>query len=240
METEHIGIQEVQDDPQARALLEAAAAQNYKLPLGFAGFQADLMVQIDEQTSHGRVTGYTPRHITVTLPDTAAHAWAERELQSILGHRWPTPFAERDGRYTLTLDTTYHPLGVRINLHGDPLQSYYRVCDDRITQVYRVMGDQKFTISILDVHILPDGRHLSKHFTVVFQDQAGGSIARSAAYTDRYVAVSNCWLPALRRVIVTDAHEAHTYVLELSNHRLMDEEGTATPLTAYTQPGIRL
>jgi hypothetical protein len=198
------------------------------------------MVQIDDQTWYGRVTGYTPRHITVTLPDTAAHAWAERELQSILGHRWPTPFAERDGRYTLTLDTTYHPLGVRINLHGDPLQSYYRVCDDRITQVYRVMGDQKFTISILDVHILPDGRHLSKHFTVVFQDQAGGSIARSAAYTDRYVAVSNCWLPALRRVIVTDAHEAHTYVLELSNHRLMDEEGTATPLTAYAQPGIRL
>lgn len=236
MLAEHI---EFPDDPQARALLEAAVAQSYKLPFGFPGFQADLAVQMNDQIWHGRVTGYTPRHLTITLPDAEARTWAECEMQSILGHRWPSAFAERDGRYILALDPTEHPLGVKIILHGDPLQSHYRVHDDRITQVHRVMGDQNFTIHILDVQHIADGRHLPKHFTVVFREESSNRLIRSDAYTDRYAYVDNCWLPALRRVITTDAHGMHTYVMELSNHRLLHEEHATTVLPTPTQQNLR-
>lgn len=237
METERIDIH---DDPKARAILEGATAQSYKLPLGFPGFQGDLTVAIDTESWHGRVVAYTPRHVSVTLPNAEAQAWAEREIQSILGHRWPTPFAERDGRYTLTLGDTRHPLGVRIDLHGDPLRSHYRVCDDRITQVHRVMAEQHFTINILDVQHVCDGRHLPKHFTVVFREANSGQLVRMNAYTDRYAYVANCRLPALRRVLVTQAAGLRTYVMEVSNHRLLHEDGANAHMAEHTPPALRI
>lgn len=229
---------DVQDDPRARALLEGAVAQSYKLPLGFPGFRADLAVQIDERQWHGHLVGYTPRHVAISLPDADARMWAERELQSILGHRWPAPFAERDGRYVLTLGDTRHPLGARIDLHGDPLQSHYRVRDDRITLVQRTMGDQCFTIHVLDVQRLPDGRHLPKHFTVVFREKESGHLVRSDAYTDRYVLGDNCWLPALRCIQVADAHGLRTYVMELSNHRLLPAGSPLERLADEARSGV--
>lgn len=235
MQNEHI---DRQDDPRARAILEGTVAQSYKLPLGFPGFRADLAVQIDERQWHGHLVGYTPRHVAISLPDADARMWAERELQSILGHRWPAPFAERDGRYGLTLGDTRHPLGVRIDLHGDPLRSHYRVCDDRITLVQRTMGDQSFTICVLDVQCLPDGRHLPKHFTVVFRETESGRLVRSDAYTDQYVLVDHCWLPALRRVHVIDAHGLRTHVMELSNHRLLHADSMTEDLAGDARPGV--
>ncbi len=212
----------IQDDPQARALLQGASAQSYKLPRGFTGFTARVVAQMEDQQSQGDVTIYTPRHVQVRLLDSTTQLWVERELQSMIGHRWPTPFEERDGRYVLTMDTTPHPLGTRIDLHGDPLQSYYRVHDRHITQVYRVIGEQCFTIQIIATHSLPDGRYVPTHFTVVFRDHRTQRIISSSTYSDQYTSVGNCWLPRSRRVLSNDSDGNHAYELHLSNHRLLD------------------
>lgn len=212
----------IQDDPQARALLQGASTQSYKLPRGFTGFTARVVAQLDDQQSQGDTIIYTPRHVQVRLLDSTARLWVERELQSMIGHRWPTPFEERDGRYVLTMDTTPHPLGTRIDLHGDPLQSSYRVRDGHITQVYRVMGEQCFIIQIIATHSLPDGRYVPTHFTVVFRDYTTQRIVSSSTYSDQYIAVGNCWLPRWRRVLSNDSDGNHVYELHLSDHRLLD------------------
>ncbi len=212
----------IQDDPQARALLQGASARSYKLPRGFTGFTARVVAQLDDLQSQGDTTIYTPHHVQVRLLDSTAQLWAERELQSMIGHRWPTPFEERDGRYVLTMDPSPHPLGTRIDLHGDPLQSYYRVRDGHITQVYRVMGEQCFTIQIIATHSLPDERYVPTHFTVVFRDHTTQRIVSSSTYSDQYRNVGNCYLPRSRRVLSHDSDGTHAYELHLSDHRLLD------------------
>lgn len=220
----------VQDDPQARALLRAATERSYRLPADFPGFTAALTVEMDAERWTGRMTGRTPQEIRVTLDDetaTAAREWAQGELRSIIGHRWPTPFDERDGRYILTLDPTPHPLGVRIDLHNDPLRSYYRVRAEQILMVQRFMGAQSFTITMLAHTHVPDGRTLAAQYVVVFRDTTTFQIAGTDAYNDTFADVAGCWLPTWRRVVRQNQVGVRVSTLTLHDHRLLEREETA-------------
>lgn len=223
--TDHSEQTSVADDPQARALLHNATERSYRLPSDFPGFAAQIAVQIDADTWTGSVAGRTPQQISVTLDDESefAREWAQNELRSIIGHRWPTPFEQRDGRYTLTADMTPHPLGPRIDLHGDPLRSHYRVRDGQIRLVHRTMGEQSFTITMLGHTHLPDGRTLPAQFVVVFRAAEGKALLRTDAYIDTFTDVAGCWLPAWRRVVRQDADGMRVATLALHAHRLLDE-----------------
>jgi hypothetical protein len=215
----------VADDPQARALLHNATERSYRLPSDFPGFAAQIAVQIDADTWTGSVEGRTPQSITVTLAGTAPDAaskWARKELSSIIGHRWPTPFAQRDGRYTLTADMTPHPLGTRIDLHGDPLRSHYRVRDGQIRLVHRTMGEQSFTITMLGHTHLPDGRTLPAQFVVVFRAAEGKALLRTDAYIDTFTDVAGCWLPECRQIVHADQAGMRVSTMTLHDHRLLD------------------
>lgn len=223
--TDRMEATDQMDDPHARAILQAATERGYRLPTDFPGFAATLTVQIDADSWSGSVTVHTPHELSVTLDPAAdtAHEWAHNELRSIIGHRWPTPFVQRDGRYTLTCDLTPHPLGARIDLHGDPLHSFYRVNDKQITLVQRTIGSQSFTITMLAHAQLPDGYTLPAQYVVVFRDAATDALVRSDAYTDRFTEVTGCWLPTWRRVVRQDAQGLRVSTLALSDHRLLTE-----------------
>lgn len=225
-ETDTIQTTAVMDDPQARALLQATSDRGYRLPADFPGFTAQLTVQIDADTWSGRVAGRTPQEITVTLDAAAADTardWAQNELRSIIGHRWPTPFSQRDGRYTLTCDATPHPLGTRIHLHGNPMHSAYRVREDHIRLVQRTAGAQSFTITLLAHTHVPDGRSLPAQYVVVFRDGDSNDIVRVDAYTDTFVEIGDCWLPAWRQVVSHNRAGMRASTLTLHDHRLFNQ-----------------
>ncbi len=216
------------DDAQARALLQAATERSYKLPRGFAGFHAHTTVQYGAQVFTGKIHVQSPQQITIQVDDPAEHPattatsmWLHGELRSMVGHRWPIPFEQRDGRYMLTQDTTPHLLGTRIDLHGDPLQSYYRVRGEQIMLVQRTMDLQSFTITMLAHSILPNGHSLPAHYVVVFRDATSQRIIRTDAYTDRFTQVEGCWLPHERQVVRQDADGLHAAVFVLYEHTLL-------------------
>lgn len=215
--------EQVTNQPQAHALLRAAHEGGYRFPADFAGFSADVQIERNGDIETGRVTLRSPRDIAIeTNVDEETLGWLEHELASMAGHRWPTPYAESDGRWTLTQEEgDGFPLGSLITVHDDPFRSSYRLRDGRISQVNRHMGPTRFSINIHEHTVLPDGRTLPTIFTVAFWDTAQGRLTRADEYRDRYIEVGGVQLPAERRILRFADDGVSVRTLTLSGHALL-------------------
>lgn len=219
----------VANEPEAHDVLRTAHDGGYRFPIGFKGFSADLSVSegTPDGVSHlaGSVIVGGPRAIEVDAsgPDALA-AFAKQELASMAGHRWPTPYEESDGRWTLTIEEeTGNPLGRLVTVHDDPFRSSYRLRDGRIVQVIRQMGPTRFTISIQDHTPTTDGRVLPAEFTVTYWNLESGRLTRADAYTDRYAVVDGVSVPGNRRVLTATDDGFVAREMTLSNVELLSE-----------------
>jgi hypothetical protein len=122
----HVAITEhlpVTSDPRAHGLLQAAHEAGYRFPADFAGFAADIEVSANGDARRGHITLRSPRDLDLVLDaDEATLDWVRHEIGSMAGHRWPTPYAESDGRWTLTLRATGNRHDLRRRVVGRPGQ----------------------------------------------------------------------------------------------------------------------
>lgn len=218
--TEHMPLV---NDAQAHALLQAAHEAGYRFPADFAGFSADIEISANGDTRCGHVTLRSPRDLDLDLDsDEATLGWVRHEIGSMAGHRWPTPYAESDGRWTLTIDEeAAHPLGQLITVHDDPFDSSYRLRDGRIAQVNRQMGPTRFSINIQQHALTADGRTLPSAFTVAFWNTDEGRLTRTDSYQDRYVDIDGVYLPAQRRILRAEDGGVSVHELTVTNHVLL-------------------
>lgn len=220
----------VANDPAAPEAMRAAHDAGYRFPAGFHGFAASVAaISSVDGTTHdrsGEVIVRGPREIDLQLdgPEDLV-GWTRQELASMAGHRWPTPYDQADGRWSLTFaEPIEGPLGRKIAVHGDPFQSAYRLRDGRIGQVIRTIGTTSFTITILSHAPTPDGRFLPAEFTVSYWDTGTGRLDRSDAYSDRYLEVDGVQLPASRRVVTAQDSGFSVRELRLADALPLDLE----------------
>lgn len=184
----------------------------------------------------------SPREMALGIDaDEAGLQWLNRELGSMIGHRWHAPYAEGDRRYTQTLGSDdAHPYGRLIRLHDDRFNSSYRVRDGQIAQINRQMGPMRFTIHIQDRVILPGdptGRSLPTHFTVAYWNVEGGRLVRTDIYRDRYVAIGGLHLPASRLVVTADDNGFTYREMRLTGHELLsNQDAPPTEANGHAAP----
>jgi uncharacterized protein DUF3386 len=211
----------VQDDPQARELLQRAFERTSRWSANFSGFSAALMANDNGVEHYGTVQVTMPRSVEVTLAETNLQQWAEQQLAMLAGHRAYRAFDQSDGKYTLTLGPQEsHPLGRLIAIHGDGMNSRYRVKDDRICQIQRAMERVKFMINIEDSMSTSDGKVLTTRFTVYYFSPSTGQLTQVESFTDDYTEVRGVVLPKSRRVTFAEHGEARVRELILSDHVL--------------------
>ncbi len=213
---------DVQDDPKARELLQAAFAKTARWQPDFKGFQADLLINVNGNETKGTVTVKGPRDVSVVIDDSELQTWAQSQIGMIAGHRGPRNFEESDGKYTLTLGgEEKHPLGQRVNIHGDGMGSWYRVKDNRISQINRSMPQAMFTINVEDSAITQDQHHLTTRYTVFYFNPKDKSLKNVDSFWDTHVRVGNSDLPATRRIISSNEGEMITRSLTFENHTML-------------------
>ncbi len=213
---------DVKDDPKARELLQAAFAKTARWQADFKGFQADLLINVNGNETKGTVTVKTPRDVTVVIDDPELQTWAQSQIGMIAGHRGPRSFEESDGKYTLTLGgEEKHPLGQRVNIHGDGMGSWYRVKDNRISQINRNMPQAVFTINVEDSAITQDQHHLTTRYTVYYFNPKDRSLKNVDSFWDTHIRVGNSDLPATRRIISSNEGEILTRSLTFENHTML-------------------
>ena len=214
----------VADDPQAREALRRAFENTARWPQGFKGFTADLTVNINGKELHGPVTVKGPREVSVQLGDEEIQKWTQDQLAMIAVHRGPRTFEESDGKYSLTMQDDGHPLGTRLDIHGS--QSFYRLKDNRITQINRTMSHPgmapfAFTINVEDSAVTQDKKYLTTKYTVYYFSPEDGKLKNVESFTDTHVRVGAADLPASRRIIAFENGGVIVKSLTMTGHQLL-------------------
>ncbi|HEU4684798.1 MAG TPA: DUF3386 family protein [Nitrospira sp.] len=214
----------VADDPRARETLRKAFEKTARWQKDFNGFTADLTVKVNGKETSGRVTVKSPREVSVELPDADVQKWAQEQIAMIAVHRGPRTFEESDGKYTLTLEDDGHPFGPKLIIHGS--NSFYRVKDDRITQINRKMAHPgmppfAFTINVEDSTLTQEQRNLTTRYTVYYYSPTDGKLNNVESFTDTHVRVGASDLPATRRIISFENGAVVVKSLSFRNHRLL-------------------
>ena len=214
----------VPDDPNAREALRRAFENTARWPRDFKGFTAELTVNINGKEFHGPVTVKGPREVSVQLGEGDVQKWAQDQLAMIAVHRGPRTFEESDGKYTLTMEDDGHPLGTRLDIHGS--HSFYRLKDNRITQINRTMSHQgmapfAFTINVEESAVTQDKKNLTTKYSVYYFSPEDGKLKNVESFTDTHVRVGASDLPATRRIIAFENGAVVVKNLTLTGHRLL-------------------
>jgi Protein of unknown function (DUF3386) len=209
----------VQDDPNARELLHRAFDRTARWRADFIGFTAALIANDNGVEHRGTVQVTLPRAVEVSLPEAALQQWTQQQLAMLAGHRAYRAFDQADGKYILTLGPEEaHPLGRLVFIHGDGMNSRYRVMDERICQIQRSMERVKFTINIDDSMTTRDGKVLTTRFTVYYFSPSTAQLTQVESFADDYTEVRGVVLPKARRVTFADKGEAKVRELILADH----------------------
>lgn len=214
----------VADDPRARDLLRRAFEATARWPKDFQGFTADLTVNVNGNETNGSVLVKSPREVSVQLGDGDIQKWAQEQLSMIAVHRGPRSFDESDGKYTLTMEEDGHPLGVKLTIHGS--NSYYRLKDNRITQINRKMAHPgmnpfAFTINVEESAVTKDQKNLTTKYTVYYYSPTDGTLTNVESFTDTHIRIGACDLPATRRIITYEGKQVVVKYLNFTNHSLL-------------------
>jgi hypothetical protein len=225
METHHgksTGSVAVADDPAARDLLRRAFEKTSRWPQGFKGFTADLICEEEGRVSEGSVTVKSAREVTVQLDHEDLKKWAEGQISMMAVHRGPRSFEESDGKNSLTLgEEDHHPMGRLLIIHGDGMNSRYRIKDDRITQINRSMERAKFTINVEDSLATADGKALTTRYAVFYFSPTDGALRQVETYSDSHAVVNGIYLPGVRRVSFNENGAVITRLMRFEHHRLL-------------------
>ena len=214
----------VTDDPHARDLLRRAFERTARWQKDFHGFTADLTVNVNGKETSGPITVKGPREVAVQLGDSETQKWAQEQLSMIAVHRGPRSFEESDGKYTLTMEEDGHPFGTKLNIHGS--NSFYRIKDNRITQINRKMAHPgmnpfAFTINVEESAITQDQKNLTTKYTVYYYSPTDGKLTNVESFTDTHVRVGSSDLPATRRIITYENGQVVVKILTFKNHKLL-------------------
>ena len=101
------------------------------------------------------------------------------------------------------------------------MQSFYRIKDDRITQINRKMPHVAFTINVEESCETQDHKHLTTKYTVYYFAPQDGKLRNVESFTDTHVRVGASDLPATRRIISYENGEVTVRTMTFSNHKLL-------------------
>lgn len=213
---------DIPDSSEARALLREAFAKTARWPQEFKGFSAAVTVNVNGKEFRGSVTVKGPRDAKATLPDGEVQAWTEAQLGMIAVHRGYRTFEESDGKHILTMgNDAEHPLGRKVYIHGDGMQSFYRIKDGRITQINRKPPQTAFTINVEESARTQDEKFITTRYTVYYYSPQDGALTNVDSFTDSHVRLGGAELPATRRIISFAHGEVIVKTLIFSQHTLL-------------------
>ena len=160
--------------------------------------------------------------------DTATAARPGQSLTTQAMHFTNIPFEAGDGRYVLTFDpqetgTRLHPRGVRITLHGGRLASWYRMKEQRYSQIGRIGPDGIQRINTIERYEdASDGRLVATHYVVAHFPAHGANVVGLASYVNEFVQHQPALLlPSRRTIWHVEGGCTRARVIALSAHRVL-------------------
>lgn len=188
----------------------------------FPGFTAELTLGNGAERACGKLTITADGEIRLVGFDNIKTDRAKQLLQQLVQHR------SGSGGPTQTVsyvdEATEHPLGRLMTFNGDKeMNSAYRVKDNVVTEVNRAMGPMKFTISVLAVHLNPEGKYLPTTFNVSYWNRENGKLQASETHLNEWVRVGDFDLPTRFVLLRAEDDKREILDMEFRNHKMLQE-----------------
>jgi len=193
---------------RAATLLSDAFARRYRYPGGFGGWSAQATFGPGDTRHEATVAVCGPgdaRAVPSVRLSGHEMEWLAQELRSLSRVLYGHEFVGAEGRFTMSLDDTPHPLGPLVILHDDPHGATFRVRKHRLTLATRRSGSLLEMVRVERWHVRPDGRWLPSQWTVEVYDDGRAQLLRTDRYWDLWWPLDGEIVPQLRRVETLDA-----------------------------------
>jgi hypothetical protein len=212
----------LEDDSEAREAMQEVFSNTARWPVGFGGFTADVIANINGEEQKGTATVKGSKDIEISIEEEKAKSFLNENLASIAMHRGPRSFEESDGKYKLVFgDDGTHPLGRKLVMGGDGMSSFYRIKGGRIQQINRQTPRFSFSINIEESKKNQDGKFLTRKYSVFYFNPETKGLKDVESYTDEYTRVGEADLPEMRRIINCEEGAISVSTMTLSNHKLL-------------------
>jgi hypothetical protein len=188
----------------------------------FPGFKADVMARIDGKVEEGTIAVDNEGTTAVNFKDEKIRNWAEQQAGSLVQHRLPTGFGEE--KPTFADDDTNHPLGRLVKIGDSGFGSVYRIRDNQVTEVNRLAGPMRFTISVLESEKNSDGKYLPRVFSITTWDGKTGDIKSNSSVINTWTQIGKFDLPNRILEVSTTPGDRHVRELTFSNYKLRESK----------------
>jgi len=214
------------DDPSARAFLREAE-EHSPAWTQFPGFSAKVNVYFEGKNHEGRMEVGPSRKVKVTLSDPEAKRWVSETLTASLVTAFRKPFEERyEGIGVVFGKDDLHPLGMLVELRGDPYKTRFRIRDGEFRVIERTTPEHHIRIHVLNIERDEAGRKKSRSFLVSYFDKESGHLRKSEAIREERILLRAYALPSVWIETEVRRDGGGTRSLTLTGHQLLpaDEE----------------
>jgi hypothetical protein len=209
-------------DPEAVKLFEGALAAR-AVWQDFPGFTAKVGGEVEGRPFSGEAKVAADGSVALELDEEPLAEWVQEQLESITMHRAAGQAPSAEGpRPVLRFadDRVDHPLGRLLAFEGGHFATSYRVKDDQITSVNRVLDGQNMTIRVLDNERNAEGKFLPRSYTVQYWDEATGRLERTESVHDRWTRVDKWDLPLEHTVTAASRDGFSVRSLRVTEHQM--------------------
>ncbi len=212
------------EDPTATELLNEARGGRAVWD-GFTGLRAKLTLEVDDRAATGTLTVDEDGTVTLKGFGDLAGKFVRQQIDSIIMHRMPGSTVEDTGAdydsETGDSETGTHVLGRKVRLTDERMGSVYRIKDGVITEVNRVMGPMRFTISVMDVVRNAEGKYLPGVFTVSFWNKATGDVRSTHTYLQTWRRVGSFDVPEELTIVSAEKDSRRVVKMHFSDYELL-------------------
>ncbi|HEY9846251.1 MAG TPA: DUF3386 domain-containing protein [Candidatus Caenarcaniphilales bacterium] len=211
----------------ARDLFQAAYENRYTWDDSFPGYSADVELTQGDETYSGKIRINQDLSVEVSGIDTeAVQESLYTQLRDVVTHRKRNAFEKAHGANHFNLGETDNTGAVEILVQGDAMGSNYKVRNNQISQVSRVMGRMAFVIH--HKASLDTGKgYVSSNYTAVFRNPQTNQVIRQMEFQDTYEPIGDYYVLTRQVVHSQEQGQKTTTQIKFSNVKLLQPAAVA-------------
>ncbi len=190
---------------------------------GFTGLRAKMTLEVDDRAATGTLTVDEDGTATLKGFGDLAGKFVQQQIDSMIMHRMPGSTVE-DAGANYDPETGTHVLGRKVRLAEERMGSVYRIKDGVITEVNRVMGPMRFTISVMNIKRNDEGKYLPNVFTVSFWDKKSGNVLSTHTYLQTWQRVGSFDLPEELIIVSAEKETRRVVKMRFSDYELLGSD----------------
>jgi len=209
------------EQTSARDLFQAAYENRYTWDAGFPGYTADVELKQGEEVYTGKIQINQDFSVAVSgIEKEEVQESLYTQMRDVVTHRKRNAFEKAHGANTFNLGETDTTGAVEILVQGDAMGSNYKVRNNQISLVSRVMGRMAFVIhhkASLDT----GSGYISSNYTAVFRNPQTNQVIRQMEFEDTYEQFGDYYVMTHQVIHSHEQGQNTTTEIKFSNVKLL-------------------